>query len=275
MYSGTTISRHSGNLIGVHQKVDRTARKKLEELRPGCFFPRSRMILSFEGNNGPDGIKRKSAGCDEPSHFYDIQGDDNQEILEHITAHYRGLVTSLISEDINKAAFEASWLAHSLVDGLTPAHHYPYQEEVGELRGDLGEDASWAKTKLYIKGEGKRDSFRKNWAFWGTKGLMISHAGFEFGVASIAALGRIKIKNIEQSPYLADQDILSIFKDQAQKIDKLKMFDKFCKYGWSPRLANQTKKILLPSLAEMVTSAWYKAVLEAEASLKPAKAKLK
>jgi hypothetical protein len=266
MYAGTTLNRHSGNLLGVHQKIDRTARKKLEELLPGCGFPRSRAILSFEGNNGPDGIKRKSAGCDEPSHFYDPYGSDDQEIIAHIKAHYLGLVESLKLNDSNKAAFEASWLAHSLVDGLTPAHHYPYEEEVDELRGDPGEDeGGWVKRKAYMKGETKRDSLRKNWAFWGAKGLMISHAGFEFGVASIAALGKIKLKSTkDEIDSEIQKDVIEIFKNQAEKIDNLEMFDKFCRYGWSPKLANQTKKILLPTLTETVTAIWYKAAKEAE-----------
>jgi hypothetical protein len=266
MYAGTTLNRHSGNLLGVHQKIDRTARKQLEELLPGSGFPRSRAILSFEGNNGPDGIKRKSAGCDEPSHFYDPYGSDDQEIIAHIKAHYLGLVESLKLNDSNKAAFEASWLAHSLVDGLTPAHHYPYEEEVDELRGDPGEDeGGWVKRKAYMKGETKRDSLRKNWAFWGAKGLMISHAGFEFGVASIAALGKIKLKSTkDEIDSEIQKDVIEIFKNQAEKIDNLEMFDKFCRYGWSPKLANQTKKILLPTLTETVTAIWYKAAKEAE-----------
>lgn len=264
MWSGTTLNRHSGNLIGVHQKIDRTARKNLEELLPSCRFPRSRAILSFEGNNGPDGIKRKSAGCDEPSHFYDPYGSDDQEIIEHITTHYQGLVEALKINDLNKAAFEAAWLAHSLVDGLTPAHHYPYEEEVESLRGELDDNASLIQKKMYIKGKTKRDSLRKNWAFWGTKGLMISHAGFEFGVASIAALGKIKFKlSKDEIDFDTKNSVIDIFKDRAKKIDSLEMFDKFCKYGWSPKLANQTKKILLPTLTNTVTTIWYKAAKEA------------
>jgi hypothetical protein len=264
MYSGTTLSKHSGNLIGVHQKIDRTARKKLEDLAPGCFFPRSRLILSFEGNNGPDGIKRKSTGCDEPAHFYDPEGGDDQEILKHINDHYQSLVEALKLKEIEKSAFEAAWLAHSIVDGLTPAHHYPYLDEVDNLRSDAADGQTLIGKKLYIKGKTKRESARKNWAFWGTKGLIISHAGFEFGVASIAALARIKLNaNNEDIKLKTSQNMVDIFKEAAQEVYSLNMFEKFLRYGWTPKLANKAKKILMPTLTQTVVIAWLKATRDA------------
>ncbi len=36
--------------------------------------------------------------------------------------------------NIVRASFEAAWLAHALVDGLTPAHHYPYEEKLLEVQ---------------------------------------------------------------------------------------------------------------------------------------------
>lgn len=71
MYSGTTLYNKSGNVMGAHQKFDRAARKFVSERRPGLGFPSSKQILHFEGNNGPDGVKRKSARKDEPWHFWD------------------------------------------------------------------------------------------------------------------------------------------------------------------------------------------------------------
>jgi hypothetical protein len=50
--------------MGAHQKIDRTARNLLEHLAPACPFPRTKTILHFEGNNGPDAIKRKSPAKD-------------------------------------------------------------------------------------------------------------------------------------------------------------------------------------------------------------------
>ena len=67
MYSGTTLRTKSGRMMGVHQRIDRVARRHIEEFLPhNINFPSSRQILHFEGLNGPDGIKRKSPACDEP-----------------------------------------------------------------------------------------------------------------------------------------------------------------------------------------------------------------
>ncbi len=61
MYSGTTLTRFSGRVIGTHQKVDRVARKQLATLvKNRNIFPSATKILVFEGKNGPDAIKRKS-----------------------------------------------------------------------------------------------------------------------------------------------------------------------------------------------------------------------
>ena len=61
MYSGTTITRQAGRIMGTHQKIDRVVRRKLQPHIPSSVhFPTSREILRFEGLNGPDGIKKKS-----------------------------------------------------------------------------------------------------------------------------------------------------------------------------------------------------------------------
>src|ERR1035441_2898896 len=99
MYSGSTFNKYSGQLLGAHQKIDRVARRHLERLLPHCQFPSAKAILQFEG-------------------------------------HYRKLVEVLKAGDRVRAAFEAAWLAHAVVDGLTPAHHYPYAEKLVELRED-------------------------------------------------------------------------------------------------------------------------------------------
>ncbi len=71
MYAGTTLRTKSGRLGGTHQQIDRLARKRLAEIAPNYWFPDIKQILHFEGKNGPDGIKRKSPGVDEPWHFID------------------------------------------------------------------------------------------------------------------------------------------------------------------------------------------------------------
>lgn len=73
MYSTTTISKNSkfsGKIVGTHQRLDQTARRALTRHLPrGKYFPASKEIVHFEGIRGPDGLKRKSPGVDEPSHM--------------------------------------------------------------------------------------------------------------------------------------------------------------------------------------------------------------
>ena len=136
MYSGTTFTNFSGSVLGGHQKIDRVARKYLRKITEDTDgFPKIRSIIHFEGKNGPDGIKRKSPAKDEPWHFYDPFDEDDSQLLELIDGHYKILVKELKKGTPEKAAFDAAWIAHALVDGLTPAHHYPYEETLEELRG--------------------------------------------------------------------------------------------------------------------------------------------
>jgi hypothetical protein len=134
MYSGSTLTRISGNIIGAHQKIDRIARRQLEAIVPGIVFPDITSILHFEGDQGPDSIKRKNPGPDEEWHFIRPFDDTDTQLIEFINYHYKELVKALKSTNEERAAFEAAWLAHAVVDGLTPAHHYPYEQKLMELR---------------------------------------------------------------------------------------------------------------------------------------------
>lgn len=82
MYSTTTISKNSkfsGRIVGTHQRLDQAARKALTHYLPrGKYFPASREIVHFEGIRGPDGLKRKSPGVDEPSHM--LISNDSPEL---------------------------------------------------------------------------------------------------------------------------------------------------------------------------------------------------
>ena len=136
MYSGTTISQRSGKILGAHQKLDRVARRALEHALPGTAFPSIKDILSFEGVNGPDGIKRKSPARDEPWHYYDPTDPNDTMLIEMIENHVLNLTKALKNGNTEKAAFEAAWLAHAIVDGLTPAHHFNLDKRLEELRGE-------------------------------------------------------------------------------------------------------------------------------------------
>src|SRR5690606_1645823 len=130
MYAGTTYSKRSGHLLGVHQRIDRVARRHLTPLlKDGEVFPTQSQILHFEGMNGPDGIKRKSPSIDEPWHFIDPNNVGDDTVMQMIDDHQVNLAEALRTNNMERASFEAAWMAHAIVDGLTPAHHYPLAEK--------------------------------------------------------------------------------------------------------------------------------------------------
>lgn len=270
MYSGLTIfSKHSGIILGAHQKIDRVCRKQLEKLvGKNGNFPTSKEILNFEGLNGPDGIKRKSPAKDEPWHYFNPFDQDDTQLLELIDEHYQSLVKHLKSKNQERAAFEAAWLAHALVDGLTPAHHYPYEEELVELRGGEGlETRTNFKKKLIMPGENRREKVRNNWKMWGGGGLYTTHASFEMGVATLIAPLTFK-ETLPTSKDLTSAKKLGVaelFSRAAREIAVLDMYHNYQKKGWTPKLAWQVRHKLGPTIVQTVTKTWYLAAQEAKA----------
>ena len=115
MYSGTTFRHHSGNLVGVHQRIDRVAKKHLiHHIGRTPFFPTIKTILHFEGKNGPDGIKSKSPSVDEPWHFISPDAAMDDPLVKVIEDHLYNLSTALKKEDEVRAGFEAAWLSHAI-----------------------------------------------------------------------------------------------------------------------------------------------------------------
>jgi hypothetical protein len=269
MYSGSTLTRLSGNIIGAHQKIDRIARRQLEILLPGVNFPDITSILNFEGDQGPDGIKRKSPGANEEWHFIRPFDKKDTKLIDFIDYHYKELVKALKSANSERTAFEAAWLAHAIVDGLTPAHHYPYEQELMELRnGEGNETRSTLKKKLILPGETRSHAIKNNWKMWGPKGLFTTHAAFEMGFATlIAPLGFNDLAlDSEYISAITKKKVGPWFRSMAQQVAKLNIYDTFYKTGWTLKLSNQVKKELAPTLINAVTTVWYCAYQEATKS---------
>lgn len=269
MYSGSTLTNFSGLILGAHQKIDRISRKHLDKLVPGCTFPRTRTILHFEGNNGPDGIKRKSPAKDEPWHYIQPYDDTDINLVTIIEGHYHNLVKALRGGDEVRAGFEAAWLSHATVDGLTPAHHYPYEEKLVELRGGEGvETRTTLRKKIVMPGDNRRHQLRNNWKMWGPKGLFTTHWTFEWGFATVIKPMRFD----EALPSDKDIDTFTVlgvsgwFRLQAQEIARLGMYEDFSLHGWTPKLARQVRRELAPAIVRAVTVVWYGALQEAEAA---------
>jgi len=266
MYSGSTLTNLSGNLVGAHQKIDRSSRKALRELLAfDKSFPSRRLLLHFEGKNGPDSAKAKLDGEHAPWHFYDPFDPDDGHLLDQMDDHFAKLVDNLKQKNHERAAFEASWLAHAIVDGLTPAHHYPFEAELERLRGEGKETRTTVLKKVLIPGQTKREIFSKNWEMWGAKGLFTTHALFEWGAATIMApmSGRMAhptrydVKKIEQI------GLSEYFKRVAREVALFDMYEQFYKRGWTPKLAKQIRVELAPRMAKTVTLAWYMAARDA------------
>lgn len=264
MYSGTTFRTKSGRVMGVHQKIDRIARRHLRHhLGRDVYFPSITNILHFEGLNGPDGIKRKSPAKDEPWHYIDPSKSDDTALLGMIEDHIYNLATALREKNDERAAFEAAWMAHAIVDGLTPAHHYPLSDKIEELWGKSHTERLTIRDKNIIKGKNRRDTLAKNWEYWGTGGVFTAHFMFEFGVASTIAPLSFKESTLVEGTIdrLKAEGFGVLFMDAVHTIDAMKMYDEFGTNGWTRHLANETRKTLIPEIINTVILGWYQAAL--------------
>lgn len=267
MYSGTTLTKHSGNVLGTHQKIDRVARKHLKKLlEDDTSFPPSKQILHFEGREGPDGIKRKSPSKDEPWHYLNPFDDTDTQLMELIQNHYEQLVIELRTGSMEHRAFEAAWLAHAVVDGMTPAHHYPYEQELVRLSGGVPvSERTTLKKKLVMAGDTKRAQFKNNLLAWGPRGLRTAHGLFEMGVAAIAAPASFAETLPDQ--HMLDMavatDASKIFQNAAREVAVLDIYTNYCNKGWTPRLTSQIRHKLVPLIIQTLTLIWYKAIQEA------------
>jgi hypothetical protein len=254
-----------------HQKLDKVAHRHLKQLAPGGFFPDIKQIVHFEGGNGPDGAKlKRQIDVEQPWHFIDPHNDKDTKLEKQIQYHYAQLVANLKMKDEVRSAFEAAWLAHALVDGLTPAHHYPYEEELELLRGEDRNTRKGIVGRAFVKGDTVRQSMSKSLKLVGPKGLITNHALFEAGAYAIIA--PLKLKNAMPSPddiaKVQEIGIITEFKILVRDIAGFKIYDRFCRTGWTRGLSQDIKQQLAPRMAKIITLAWYSAYQEAaQASL--------
>lgn len=253
--------------MGVHQRIDRIAKRSIEAHVPlNMVFPSIHDILHFEGKNGPDGIKRKSPGVDEPWHFIDPYHTGDHMLFDMINDHIANLSIALRDQNTERAAFEASWLAHTVVDGLTPAHHYPFEEKLEELRGESMATRNTKMQKVFMPGKNKRHILKNNWEFWGAKGVMTTHVAFELGIAS--AISTMRFGDTTLSSDLKERLELNgyeaIFRDCLKKVAEMRMYEEFSRLGWTGHLAKETRAVLMPTIIEAVVVAWYQAIVLAD-----------
>ncbi len=254
-------------IFHAHQKIDRIARRNLSTLEPLVYFPSIKQILKFEAGRGPDGAKlKRHKHSEQPWHFVNPEDETESEIHQEINFHYQGLVYSLKQKDLARAGFEASWLAHALVDGLTPAHHYPYEKELEDLRGDHRDSRKGLTGRLYVKGGSLTKTVKKSAKLVGPKGLLTSHAMFEAGAFTIIAPLRLTkaIPDTKDGAVVTQADLVKYFNKMIEEVNALNIYERFCKLGWTQSVARDVKKELAPRMVKTVTLAWYSAVQEAK-----------
>lgn len=262
MYAGTTITRGSGRIIGTHQKIDRVARRRLQPYIPrGFSFPLSREILRFEGLNGPDGIKKKSPSKDEPWHYINPDDPNDRELLGLIAGHEKNLIKALCTNNREKAAFEAAWLAHAIVDGLTPAHHYPYKEKRDALMGDWAEVEALVPKKIWLSGDKLHDKLKNSYEFYkpNGRGVGSAHLYFELGVTTTAAPLRftdVRLSAVDRAS-VRRGGVVPLYMDKVEKVHAWRMYDTFLEKGWTSRLAKRAKNDLMPLIIHTVLMSWY------------------
>lgn len=278
MFSTTTIiknSKLSGRVMGTHQRLDQSARRALtRSLLKGNYFPTSKEILHFEGMRGPDGLKRKSPGIDEPSHML-IQDStsenlghnvsDTRSIKELINDHYWNLVQALKSHNAVRAAFEAAWLAHMITDGLTPAHHFPLSQVQDELMTDKEMMKFFGQPiKGIMHGRSTLETMRNNWLYWGAGGHMTKHIAYEYGVLMItAAMPPRALDTNLAFEDLQSLNIIDIFQKSLNEVQQHQIYTRFINDGWTTELARETKEFLLPEIVNAIALSWYTAAAEA------------
>jgi hypothetical protein len=248
-------------VLKAHQKVDSIAYRHLSTLLGKPPLMPLDTILHFEGPRGPDATRLKKDGNTAPWHFYEPFNKDDQTLLKVIDDHEGELVKALKLGDDVRGAFEAAWLAHALVDGLTPAHHFPYEAGLEELRASDKSSRDSVGEYFIVKGETRRDTIKRSYQLIGPKGLLTTHTSFEAGAAMIILPLHLSngLPTEAELARLKSTSVTNQFELLAQEIESFHLYERFIKRGWTRSLARDVRRELAPRMVRMVTLAWYDA----------------
>ena len=253
-----------------HQTLNKIAYAKMRrELSGGAWFPPLANILHFEGQRGPDSTKFKNAATvKQPWHFINPLNQSDTQLAQTVGRHYKNLVTALRAKDDVKASFEAAWLAHAVVDGLTPAHHYPYETALTEIRGDADYNNRTSTLKrITAPGENMYGTLVQSLRLVGPKGLLTTHTTFEAGAYILLKIRRsrrrLSKKSLRQAETLKKLGAQQFFLEEARRVAAWNLYDEFLRLGWTPRLARKVSHRLLPTMSSDVALIWLAAAEEA------------
>ena len=121
------------------------------------------------------------------------------------------------------------------------------------------------KIKGIMRGDNLAEALRNNWLYWGTNGIMTKHAAFEYGVANlVAVIPQKKLMLGMSRRNFENIDYKKVFYRALERVDSLKMYDKFLEKGWTTELMSDTCNILIPEIIKTVALCWASCINEAE-----------
>ena len=118
-------------------------------------------------------------------------------------------------------------MAHAITDGLTPAHHFPLEEALADLRGKGLDTRNTKLEKVLIIDANPIDFLSKNWKYWGAGGYMNQHVMFELGVAAANNVTYKQAKALKEDYLFLEEHsyIIEAFKRNEEDDIEKKIFE--------------------------------------------------
>lgn len=254
-------------LFHAHQKIDKVAYRHLKGIIPKeIFFPKLKQIIYFDGAKGPDSaMLKRQVSVEQPWHFINPKDKKDKRLITQLEHHFTWLVESLKNKDEIRSGFEAAWLAHAIVDGLTPAHHYPYEEELEAIIGKTRNDRKGLIGRAFVKSETMSQSIARSLKLIGPKGLVTTHALFEGG--AYALIAPLKLDNAKPNQNdlakIRKKGLSTFFLNAVKEVDSYNLYARFYKTGWNKSISRDIRQFLAPIMVKTVTLAWYEACFQA------------
>lgn len=260
MFSRTIPIDKRAEKIATHQRLVLASRRQLSRYLPAhASFPKAGKIVHFEGVNGPDGLASKRSAGDEPYQFIK-PGTDGGKLIRHIKHHLYNLNRAYKKGDEVKMAFEAAWMSHMMIDGLTPAHQQPFKDQLKELDDREMSEVNSRIMRIISPGDGPVDFLVKNWKRLGPGGVGTNHMMFEAGVDFLVmplhprqlmtSLSRGDVRRAKSGKFI------ELYLESVNKVAKMEIFERYVDEGWTAELARDVREVLLPEIVRCVTLGW-------------------
>jgi len=264
MFSRTLLADKHSETIATHQRIVRASRREaLKYLPRTAKLPSAKQINRFEGKNGPDGLAGKHNVLDFPTEFVDPENNDGL-LFQNIKNHMHALRIAYRQKNSVRVAFEMAWLEHIIVDGLTPAHHQPFKQQIKDLDPREAEEINGLFKRIFMPGDNMFDVFIKNWKRLGPGGLGTAHIMFEAGIDFIMMpLPPSTFETnftVQELVKARGGRYLQLYDSSIRRINQLHMFERYEEEGWTTSLAADVRETLLPECVKMVTLAWLAAM---------------